>query len=329
MRLEDRFREFLQTCGQSESSQRNYEQRLRVFLAEHGRKPAGDITAADVNDWHSRLQQRDLSPATLAGYRQALKALFNYCIENEDLSRSPARHLKIGSFASSREDMLPPESDVQRVTELAQMWIHSDSPLKVRDSLIWLLSYQSGPRLGEIRNLRFNAVEKALRSGPDVYGVYKFPSKGKTGRVVIRISEHLISGVYHWMELRPPSNVPELFTTLHAVRQLRTGEISLRALTRSAADHIYVSICEAAGVRPFIRSHALRHRLGDLTTRQFGPKVAAILLNHRDWQKAGTAIAFYHHPDEDDASRAVVSSNYSTSHTPDEIGEMRRLFGIG
>ena len=43
-----------------------------------------------------------------------------------------------------------------------------------------------------------------------------------------------------------------------------------------------------------------------MTARRYGPKVAAIILNHRDWQSAATAIAFYHHPDEADASLAVL-----------------------
>ena len=38
-----------------------------------------------------------------------------------------------------------------------------------------------------------------------------------------------------------------------------------------------------------------------------GPKVAAMLLNHRDAATAATAIAFYHHPDEMDVSRAVMA----------------------
>lgn len=328
MRLDDRFREFLQTCGQSDSSQQNYQRRLKAFLAEHGHKTAGEITAADINAWHSRLKQRGLAPATVAGYRQALKALFNYCVSKGDIPRSPAGHLKIGTFATNRQDMLPPEPDVQRVTDLAQTWLQSDTPHQLRDSLIWMLSYHSGPRLGEIMYLRAAAVDKALRSGPDTYGVYRMPSRGKTGRVVIRVAAHLVGAFQRWTELRPRTNAPEFFTTIHAVRPRKGGVVAVRGLTRSAADHIYVSICKSAGVKPYIRSHALRHRLGDLTTRQFGPKVAAILLNHRDWQQPATAIAFYHHPDEDDASRAIVSPHYAAAPDPGELDEMRRLFGV-
>lgn len=99
MLLEDRFSEFIETCrGQSECNRRNYRQRLSGFLAVHGAKPASACTPADVNTWHRELQKRGLAPATLAGYRQALKAFFNYCVQVGDIPRSPAAHLTIGSF---------------------------------------------------------------------------------------------------------------------------------------------------------------------------------------------------------------------------------------
>lgn len=328
MLLEDRFEDFLENCrGQSEHSRRNYQQRLREFLRIHGAKSAAEIKPADVNAWHRDLQRRRLAPATLAGYRQALKAFFNYCVDVGDIAKSPASHLTIGSFASSRAEKLPFEPDVQRVTELAHQWLATNHPQRVRDALIWLLSYQSGPRLGEIRNLLLADINYSLRAGPDTYGVYRVTSTGKTGRISIRYAENLADAFRHWIALRPDSLVPELLTTTRATRPTADGKIGIRALTRSAANQIYVSICSAAGVSPPIFSHALRHRLGHTTTQQFGPKVAAILLNHRDWQQSSTAIAFYHHPDETDASRAIIST-HGGSQAESELQHMRRLFGL-
>lgn len=167
MLLEDRFSEFIETCrGQSECNRRNYRQRLSGFLAVHGAKPASACTPADVNTWHRELQKRGLAPATLAGYRQALKAFFNYCVQVGDIPRSPAAHLTIGSFSTSRRDKLPHEPDVQAVTAVAREWSGSDIPQRVRDGLIWLLSLQSGARLGEIRNLRLEDIVTSLRIGP-------------------------------------------------------------------------------------------------------------------------------------------------------------------
>lgn len=318
MLLDDRFAEFLETCqGQSESSRRNYTQRLRSFLEDHGRKPAAAVTPADVNAWQRHLKARNLAPATLSGYRQALKALLNYCVEVGDIARSPAAHLTIGSFASSRADKLPVEEDVQRVTDLALRWVATTTPQRIRDGLIWLLSFHSGPRLGEIRNLLLSDVSQALKAGPDEYGVFRVPSTGKTGHVHIRFAGHVADAFAAWLDARPPSPARECFVTTRP---------PYRPLTRSAATHIYESICDAAGVKPAILSHALRHRLGDQTSRQFGPKVAAILLNHRDWQNPTTAIAFYHHPDEADASRAIVGSR--PHDHGEEIALMRRLFGL-
>ena len=323
MLLDDRFREFLETArGQSACNRRNYEQRLRTFLEAHGCKPAGAVTAADVNAWHRELEKRHLASATLAGYRQAIKALFNYCVEAGDIARSPAAHLAVGSFASSRADKLPPEDAVARVTALAWERAAGPNPQWIRDSLIWLLSLYSGPRLGEIRNLLRADAEAALRLGPDAYGVYRVTTTGKTGRVSIRFAGNVAEVLSAWLAVRPPSSAPECLIT---TRPDDAG--GYRALTRSAASHIYERLCATAGVQPPIFSHALRHRLGDLTTRQFGPKVAAILLNHRDWETAATAIAFYHHPNEADASLAILSGNdYSP---PDERDELHRLFGVG
>ena len=318
MLLENRFAEFLETLpGQSEFNRRNYTHRLRGFLALHGHKPAAVVTPADVNSWQRDLARRRLAPATLAGYRQAIKALFNYCVELGDIARSPAAHLTIGSFVTSRADKLPPEADVRLVTDLAHRWVVSGRPSRVRDGLIWLLSFHSGPRLGEIRNLLLDDVVAALRAGPDDLGVLRAPTHGKTGRVHIRFGGHVAEAFHAWLDLRPSSSARECFITTRG---------DGRALTRSAATHVYERICAAAGVEPPILSHALRHRLGHLTTREFGPKVAALLLNHRDWQQPATAIAFYHHPDEGDASRAIVSREGQGHES--ELTHMRRLFGL-
>ena len=318
MLLDDRFAEFLETLrGQSECNRRNYTHRLRDFLECHGRKTAAAITPADVNLWHRMLEKRRLAPATLAGYRQALKTFLNYCVEVGEINRSPATHLAVGSFSSSRADKIPNEDAVTRVSAVARGWLDSGHPQRTRDGLIWLLSCHSGPRLGEIRDLLLVDVVASLRAGPDEYGVYRVPSMGKTGRITIRYAGRVVDGFRAWLALRPATPEPVCFVTTRP---------PIRALTSSAANHIYDSICAAAAVAPPILSHALRHRLGDLTTRQFGPKVAAILLNHRDWQRAATAIAFYHHPQEADASQAVLFGGGTPA--PSERDELHRLFGI-
>ena len=63
-------------------------------------------------------------------------------------------------------------------------------------------------------------------------------------------------------------------------------------------------------------------------TRQYGPKVAAMLLNHSDVATAATAIAFYHHPDEDDVSRAAAQISQLAPPGQD-YDNMKRLFRLG
>lgn len=327
--LEDRFTEFIETIrGQSEHSRRNYRQRLQKFLSEHGSKPAANISPADINAWQRELRSRHLAPATIAGYSQAIKSFFNYCVDVGDVSRSPAAHLKIGSFVSSRIDLVPTESSVLEVTDLANQWVQSQNAQRIRDGLIWLLSVHCGPRLGEIRELLAEDVRRSLQTGPDVHGVYRVPTMGKVGRVQIRFAEHIADAFHSWLDVRPECRAPECFVTIRPLRVSAGADPVFRPLTRSAATRIYENICAAAGVSPPIRSHALRHRLGHLTTQQYGAKVAAIVLNHRDWQRPTTALAFYHHPDESDASRAILSHANTHVEAAREVEEMRRLFGL-
>lgn len=172
-------------------------------------------------------------------------------------------------------------------------------PWRIRDAAIWLLCRGCGPRATEVRNLRLSAVHAALGRGP-VNGVYWTTSHGKTGETVIRFDERTAEALRDWLRARPDSLLDYCFITTRTARSGRH-----RQLTRSALAHSLISLAQEAGVAPVL-THALRHRVGHLTTRTHGPKVAAMLLNHRDAQTAATAIAFYHHPDEADVNRAVA-----------------------
>lgn len=304
---------FLDSLGgrQSRANRRNHNTRLSPFLVLHGHKSPDQVTRSDVLDWLAAIDSRGYRPATVAGYRQALKAFFGWLVRERLLEASPAENVRVGSFTSRRSKM-PAESEVLRVSSLAHEWSTSEQPHKVRDAAIWLLSVGSGARLGEIRNLRRSDTMTALQRGPDEWGVYQVVSAGKTGQVLLRFGGDVADAVSHWLEVRPACRVDVLFVTTEARRSRSDPESRFRPLTRSAATRGYQRICEAAGLRKPILSHALRHRLGDRTTRRHGPKVAALLLNHKDADTAATAIAFYTHPVEADMSRAIADAYVQT-----------------
>src|SRR5262245_10379800 len=99
--LNETFAVFLENLqGQSACNRRNYTQRLSSFLALHGETRLGQITATDVNKWLTALEERGYQEATIAGYRQAIKSFFNFCVREGAIKVSPARHIATGSFVS-------------------------------------------------------------------------------------------------------------------------------------------------------------------------------------------------------------------------------------
>lgn len=324
--LNQLFREFLDgIAGQSAASQRNYRHRLKDFLERYGEYTPRQVQRRHINRWHEWLKGRDLAGPTRAGYRQGIRAFFNWLVAEGYIDRNPTDHLKIGSYLPASQK-LPPEEHVERITDmvlgwleerrrarqrvLANPWRASEALTRqaypeswvIRDAAIWLLARGCGPRSQEICNLRLSILRRSLERGPNDDGIYLTSSHGKTGATVIRFDERTAQALRDWLESRPDAVADYAFVT---ARSFSNG--GYRQLTRSALAHIMTRLAKTAGVPRPIYTHALRHRIGHLTTKAAGPKVAAMLLNHRDAATAATAIAFYHHPDENDISRAMIT----------------------
>lgn len=300
-----------QLRGQSDRNQTLYQQRLKTFLDQHGAKAPHDISRADVNQWLAGLDP-DYALATMAGIRQAIKAFWRYCERAGLVETSPAGHLVIGS-TKPRYLKLPPETDVQRISRVAQAWLSQNEIVRVRDSLTWLLCQGSGPRIQEIQRLRKSEAVRGLRAGPDSEGVYRIISRGKSGEVVICFGRVLALGLKHWLTIRPHGGPDICFCSSRPPYQM---------LTRSGITGSFKRLATAAGVERPILSHALRHRAGHRTAQDIDPKAAARLLNHKDWYTAATAVAYYCHPNDADVSRAV------NRLVDTETMEIAEFFGI-
>lgn len=294
-------------AGQSVCNRRNYRQRLSGFVKLCGEsRPVVEVRPADVNKWLAVLEGRGLQEATLAGYRQALKAFCNWLVAGGLVAVSPAVHVRVGSFVS-RLRRLPVDEEVERVAAVARAWLASGEAGKVRDGVIFLLALTCGCRLREIRELRLSEVAAALAAGPDVVGAFRVVSRGKTKEVLLRFDASVAAGLSTWLSLRPRKAVIDrCFVGLRPSRLKDDPVMLYRPLSRSGATAVFVRLSEAAGLKKAIRCHALRHRLGHRLAGGYGPKVAALALNHKDWATAATATAFYYHPDEGDVSAAVV-----------------------
>lgn len=304
--LQHHFTDFLAERGgrKSQRTRQLYEERLNLFMRQYGHLSPTAITGDQIGQWLCILEQRGYSPATMSGYRQSIKTLFQWCVRQGIIDHSPAANLRTGSFISRRRK-LPNPTHLDLAVAVARQWTMSTDVRQVRDAAIFLLSCACGPRCRELRQLRLSEVRRALHAGPDSNGVFTAASNGKSGETLIRFTTDVAQAIQRWLAVRPAANIDICFVTTRQVAGPNDQALRFRPLARRSLDNAFERIGQAAGV-PTIRSHAIRHHVGDLVTRTYGPKVAAMILNHRDVDSAATAIAFYHHPNQADVSRAIM-----------------------
>jgi integrase len=299
--------------GQSATNRRNYRQRLAPFLETYGHKSIDELTRGDVNAWLATLKGRGYARATRAGYQQALKKFLKEAARAAGVV-SPAAHVTVEKFMG-REPKAPPEADVQAALALAWRWLwqplRKEKPdagelRRVLDGAVYVLSLETGARRGELVSLRRSDVVAALRA-PDEHGVYTVLAEGKRGVVDLEFTDVAAAALSRWLAVRPPVRVDRLFTTSRKSRAANsTAAARYRALTPEQMTDCFYRLCDAAGV-PRHTSHPLRHRLGHLITAQYNARLAAIKLNHADKDSGATALAFYYHPEAEQASEITVT----------------------
>ncbi len=278
--------------GQSRANLRLYRQRLAVFVALYGSLSPAALSPGLVNAWYRQVDDGRRGPATLAGYRQAVKAFTAWMLREGLLTIDPARHLRAGRYISTRP-RVPSDLDMSAALRVAGEWL-TGSALQRRDAALFMLAVETGGRVGGLCALRLVAVHLALAQ-PDQNGVYAVVTASKGRDVLLEFTYISARAVLAWLEMRPGlSSSGRLFCSLSSPFGAMSSELACRG---------YERISRAAGV-PTITSHALRHRVGTLYTQVYDPKVAALKLGHADAATtAATAIAYYYRPD-----RGVVSA---------------------
>lgn len=313
--LNDHFERFLSEMpGQSATNLRNYRWRLRTLLAAHGEDDPKTISRADINVWHTGMLALGHAPATNAGYRQALKGFFNWLVKAGVLVASPADHLGTGSFRPQRVK-LPNEADVVAVTAVAREWlVTAVDYVSVRRATLWLYALESGARLSGLHWLPLAEVKRTL--GQVVSGgVYSFVSIEKGRSVTHVVGAEVADALRVCLHLRPPGGEPAYF--------VRSSE-PIKRLTKHSMHKDFETIAKAAGVVP-IYPHTLRHRMGDLVTRELSPKIAQAKLNHTSLK---TTLEWYHEASHDDVAAATAAARIPPPVGVSEAVEFARLFGV-
>lgn len=270
MQLSEALRLYL-LVDRAPSTQLTYERMLTRFVADIGpRRQLTNITPEDLDSYVADLRgQRvkyashptrpaigePLSQATIAKWIKTLKAFFNWCVQREYLTRSPARYL------SNRRPARIGEGKAARSDEVAE--ILAAARYKPRDrAIVWLLA-QSGCRAGDVAGLRLDRLDLS-----DCSAVVD----GKGGkRRVIHFETETAEALIAWLEVRPEVDHPYVFTSTRGKGPLTSASVS----------QIVRRLCRTAGLERSLGAHSLRHFVGmTLARNRVAPAVIQQYLGH-------------------------------------------------
>lgn len=245
------------------------------IMAAFGDEDIRDITAKDVSGFLRRLDNEGLTPRNVNKHRQIVNSVFVFAcrVDTHALDHNPV------TATDKRREPLPAAleyyevHEVEALAEAMAAGPHrgvskiavSDDELAMRaeedarDADLFRVLLHTGLRLGELRALRWSAVDFEHRTllvrAAVSAGVEKDP-KGRRYRVV-----PLSSGAM--TALRSQAHRTIFDGADDYVFCGRRGEV----LDDSALRRRYKAACQAAGLRP-VKLHGLRHAAGSLLARK-------------------------------------------------------------
>lgn len=189
------------------------------------------INPDTVRSYFIHLTERELSDYTVNGVGRALRAFFNFCVNERLLSESPMRTVKIPKIAKRIKPSLSAD-DIKRLLEACQ---------SERDELIILLLLDTGVRATELVNLNIGDID------PTMGTVLVRQGKGSKDRSVYIGNKTRKQLQRHLLERDDLSDHQPLFQSQKTQQRLTTGGLRV----------ILVRLCEDAGIRR-IAPHAFR-----------------------------------------------------------------------
>lgn len=256
MRLQDALEQFIldgEARALSSSTIRWYHARVSRLirsLEERGVSEVEQVVTADLRSFMTNLRNQDtrwldhpyhppsegrLSPHTIHGYVRAIRAFFNWLVDEEVIRVNPARHLRLPSLPKQ-----PPKAistkDRDRLLEAAK----PDS----RDYAIVCFLADTGCRVGGLVGLQLSDLD--LETGRAVV-----QEKGKGGGKsrTVYFNGRTKEALSRWLEARPASEDNAVFLSK------QTGE----ALTTSGIYQVLKRLAKRVGIGGRFNPHAFRH----------------------------------------------------------------------
>jgi integrase/recombinase XerD len=241
--------------GRSAGTVKAYREMLGYLLDFLGNVPVESITVQDLRRYVSHLMDQDtlyehhpkcepqagkLSPFTIAGRERAVKRLFNWLVEEEILTDSPARRIKVlkpkrlTQKAISHNDLVA----LLRTTE-------GDALLDSRDRGVILFLADTGCRVGGLCGVTLPDVDLEKR-------LVTVTEKGEKTRV-LPFSPITAEALRAWLAVRPATSTTALFLSL-GILGTRLTPMTTRGVSQMLARR-----AQRAGIEGPVNPHSFRH----------------------------------------------------------------------
>ncbi len=247
----ERFIDWLRTYADlGETTLRNYQGDLRDFVAWWASGEGGDdpfdpaaVATPTLTQYRGHLQTvRKKAPATINRHLVSLKRFFTWCVDEDLISRDPAKAVRSVPSQRSAPRQLSDREESRLVATVDQYGT-------LRDRALIYLLFHTGLRSCEACRLKLPDLEINPRSG---WLIVRSGKRGKQRRVPLNITVRKALEGY----LNELANTAETAPGQFVFRSEKGGGLTERGLRYVVAK--YTQIARLEDVSP----HDLRHRFG-------------------------------------------------------------------
>ena len=268
------------------------------------------ITPTDIKDYRAWLQTtRQQKPSSVNRRLAALRAFFNWTVQEDRVGRNPLNGLKPLRQQEPPPRWLEPQAEhkLQQALELHALGVSAETELRpferllYRDVAMVMLMWKAGLRVSEVAALdrRHMKIQSSKRGMVEVHG------KGQKTRTV-PLNADVIETLNAWLKIHPAANSPVLFVSRSNIRiTSRAIQGIVEQIGHEAAALVRARSSEDRAIADSLNKltpHVLRHTCGKrmLDAGAQLTEVAAIL-GHEDLNTTRR----YTQPGYEDLHRAV------------------------